>query len=360
MPDANRRVGEGGTALARLIDHEIASTGPMGLARYMALCLTHPEYGYYVRGAPLGAAGDFITAPEISQLFGEMVGVWIVIKWQGLGRPRRWTLGEAGPGRGTLMADAMRVVTRAGGRPEVVLLETNASLRAEQKARLEPFSPRWANDLTDFVAGEIPLIVVANEFFDALPIAQYQRVNNGWRERLIGLRNGQRCWGLSSVPIGNKALPQALAGATPGDIFEQGSPGKSMMGELAMAISGRGGGALVIDYGHEKTTTGDSLQAVSGHAPCDPLLRPGEVDLTAHVDFEALANAARAGGAEPLPLLTQGYFLAQMGIKTRTGALVAANPARASELNSGLERLTGPSQMGELFKVLEISESGPR
>ncbi|NOZ31730.1 MAG: class I SAM-dependent methyltransferase [Alphaproteobacteria bacterium] len=331
----------------------------MSLSRYMQLCLTHPRHGYYARGDPFGVAGDFITAPEISQLFGEMTGVWITLHWQSLGSPERWTLCELGPGRGTLMADAVRVLDRAGAKPELILVETSTTLAQMQAKRLAPYQPRHVKDFASAAIGDGPLIAVANEFFDALPIRQYQRHEHGWHERLIGLKDDMRCWGLSGSPVAGKHVPKELNQAGQHEIFEQCEAAERMTAELATALVRRGGAALVTDYGYGKTRTGVSLQAVSAHVSCDPLLRPGEVDLTTHVNFAALAAAAKRAGTHPQPLISQCAFLTRMGITVRAEALAAANPARGAEIKTALNRLMAADQMGELFKVLEITAAGP-
>jgi SAM-dependent MidA family methyltransferase len=318
----------------------------------MGLALTHPRQGYYRRGTAIGAQGDFITAPEISQMFGELVGFCIINLWQQMREPKPFTLLELGPGRGTLMADILRVGSHAPGFRDAVaveLFETDPGLLAQQRQRLADFSPKWIE--TFDLAADTPLLVVANEFFDALPIRQFVRGATGWHERVVGLSpEGRRIFGLSPTPIPAAALPEALRGAAPGSVYEAGLAAGEVMKRLAAAVARRGGAVLAIDYGYERTQTGETLQAVRRHAYADPLEAPGETDLSAHVDFGALAQTARAAGLATA-FTTQGDFLKHLGILARTATLAKANPTMAVELNAALDRLTSPDQMGVLFKV---------
>ena len=338
--------------LAALIDMQIRQHGPMSVAQYMGLVLTHPRHGYYRQGRAIGAQGDFITAPEISQMFGELIGFFLVNLWQQMSEPRSFTLLELGPGRGTLMADILRVAGRAPGfleAAEIELFETDPELLAQQRDRLARYSPRWIENFD--LAADTPLLVVANEFFDALPIRQFVRSRDGWHERMVGLRGGRRVFGLSPTPIPPTALPEAIHYASEGAVFEAGLAAGEVMKRLAAAVSRRGGAILAIDYGYGRTQTGETLQAVRRHAYADPLESPGESDLSAHVDFAALGAAAGAAGLAVAPLTGQGDFLKHLGILARTAALARANPDRAAELNAALDRLTSPQQMGILFKV---------
>jgi SAM-dependent MidA family methyltransferase len=338
--------------LAALIDMQLSQHGPMSIASYMGLCLTHPRHGYYRQGISIGAAGDFITAPEISQMFGEIVGFFFVNLWQQMGEPKAFTLLELGPGRGTLMADLLRVASRAPGFGKAVgveLFETDPGLLAEQRARLAAWRPRWIE--TFELAGDAPLLVVANEFFDALPIRQFVRGRSGWHERMVGLVDGKRTLALSPTPIPATALPEAVRDAAEGAIYEAGFAAREITTRLATAVARRGGAILAIDYGYAATQPGETLQAVRHHAYADPLEAPGETDLSAHVDFEALGEAARAAGLATLPLANQGGFLANLGIRERAAALSRANPGSADGIHAALDRLTSPTQMGKLFKV---------
>jgi SAM-dependent MidA family methyltransferase len=340
------------TPLGVLIDRQIAETGPMSFALYMQLCLIHPQYGYYHRPAPIGRSGDFITAPEISQVFGEAIGVWVALLSRQISG-NRFDLVELGPGRGTLMNDLWRSLMRVApeARPQgPFLVEIGESLRAEQAQRLSQLAPKWLASVADLPDDGPPLIVIANEFFDALPVRQYQKGATGWHERVVGLRDGRRAWGLNPTPIPDTALPAVLGTAEINARFETRPAADALMSELSAKLARRGGALLVIDYGYATSQSGDTIQAIAGHRFADPLARPGEADLTAHVDFEALALSA--GRLRACPVLTQGAFLAALGSAERAAALMAANPARAEAIAANLARLTDPDQMGEIFKAL--------
>ncbi len=334
--------------LAAAIRAEIAASGPMRLDRYMALCLGHPEHGYYMRGDPLGAAGDFTTAPEISQMFGELLGLWAAQVWADLGRPPL-RLVELGPGRGTLMADALRAGRAAGFAPEVWFVETSPALVAAQ-ARAVP-AARHVARLQEVPAG--PMILLANEFFDALPIRQLLRAGGAWRERLVGLREDRLVWGLGPPRPDGPAAPE-------GAVREVCPAGRAVAAEVGARLVAHGGAALIVDYGAEPPATGggDTLQALRAHAPADPLAAPGDADLTAHVDFAALAAALRGAGARVAPLATQGALLGALGIAARAAALARARPERAAEVAAAARRLTAPDAMGTLFKALAAAGPG--
>jgi NADH dehydrogenase [ubiquinone] 1 alpha subcomplex assembly factor 7 len=346
-------------SLPELIDMQISANGPMSIASYMALCLTHPRHGYYKQADPFGARGDFVTAPEISQMFGELIGFFCVNLWQQMSEPRSFTLLELGPGRGTLMQDALRVATRAEGFGDALhlqLYETSTELKVQQATRLSQFSPYWPSDV-DAVSDD-PLIVIANEFFDALPIRQFVKGEAGWHERLVGLKGGRRNFGLSPTPIPNDAIPQAVHGAARGEAYEVSVAAADVMQRLASAVARLGGVILAIDYGYAQTRTGETLQAVRGHAYADPLAAPGKADLSAHVDFGALAEVAKNVGLTVQPLATQSEFLRRLGIIERADTLSKANPGQAADIATALDRLTGPEQMGELFKVFCAASPG--
>ncbi len=339
-------------SLEQQIDLQIRTAGPISVATYMGLCLTHPSKGYYRAADPIGISGDFITAPEISQMFGELVGFWLVNLWQQMGEPKAFTLLELGPGRGTLMADMLRVACRAPGFRDALnlrLFETSPSLMAEQQARLEVYEPKWLQDFETFEDG--PILVVANEFFDALPIRQFVRKPDGWHERQVGLVDGKRAFGLSPTPIPASAMPDAVADAEIDTMLEVCFGGAEVLRQLAKAVSVRGGSILAIDYGYAATRTGDTLQGVRRHAYADVLEAPGETDISAHVDFGALGNVARAAGLAVQPLATQGQFLTRLGIDERAAALSRANPGSAGDIATARERLVSDTQMGSLFKV---------
>jgi NADH dehydrogenase [ubiquinone] 1 alpha subcomplex assembly factor 7 len=345
--------------LGRLIDLQITANGPMSVASFMALCLTHPRHGYYKKADPLGAAGDFITAPEISQMFGELIGFWLVNLWQQMREPPAITVLELGPGRGTLMDDALRVASRAEGFTDALhlqLFETNPALRAEQLKRLGKYHPYWADEID--TVGDGPVLIVANEFFDALPIRQFVRGATGWHERLVGLRDGERAFGLSPNPIPTESLPSAVHDAPEGAVYEANLAASETMARLSRLIARQGGGMLAIDYGYAATRTGETLQAVSRHAFADVLNAPGTADLSAHVDFGALSETATAAGLTAHPVVAQGAFLRHLGIVERADALSRANPALAPTIEAALTRLTAPDQMGELFKVLAVTSPG--
>jgi SAM-dependent MidA family methyltransferase len=345
--------------LSALIDMQIRQNGPMSIATYMGLCLTHPRHGYYKRGTAIGAEGDFITAPEISQMFGEVIGFFLVNLWQQMSQPEAFTLLELGPGRGTLMADILRVAARAPGFADAVdvqLFETDPGLLAEQRTRLAGYNPQWIQNFD--LAGDTPLLVVANEFFDALPIRQFVRGKDGWHERMVGLERERRILGLSPTPIPATSLPAALHDAPAGAVYEAGLAAVELMSRLARAVARRGGAFLAIDYGYAETQPGETLQAVRRHAYADPLAFPGDTDLSAHVDFGALGEAARAAGLATQKLAGQGDFLKNLGIIARAATLAAANPAEAGTVNAALDRLTGPTQMGNLFKVFCAASPG--
>ncbi|MFC3703419.1 class I SAM-dependent methyltransferase [Devosia honganensis] len=339
-------------SLDQQIDLQIRTSGPISVATYMGLCLTHPSKGYYRAADPLGANGDFITAPEISQMFGELIGFFLVNLWQQMNEPKAFTLLELGPGRGTLMADLLRAATRAPGFRDAMrlaLFETSPPLMAEQKRNLAAYGPKWLENFDAFEDG--PVLIVANEFFDALPIRQFIRKADGWHERQIGLVDGKRSFGLSPTAIPPGSMPDAVADAPTDTMLEVCFAGAEVMSRLAAIVARQGGAILALDYGYAATRTGDTLQGVRRHAFADVLEAPGETDLSAHVDFGALANVARAAGLAVEPLATQGQFLTRLGIGERAAALARANPGSAEEVRAAHDRLVGQEQMGELFKA---------
>lgn len=341
--------------LTALLQARIAADGPMRLDDYMATCLLHPQHGYYTTRDPLGAAGDFITAPEISQMFGELVGLALAQAWLDQGQPARFTLAELGPGRGTLMADALRATRAVPGfhaAAEVVLVERSPTLRAAQ-ARTVP-TARWCADVTDLPDRQ-PLFLVANEFFDALPIRQFTRdAGADWRETVIGLTpDGALCLGLGP-PAPYALLAHRLTDTRPGDRVEICPAAAAIIAAITRRMAAHGGAALIIDYGGGPSL-GDTFQALRAHAPVDPLADPGCADLTAHVDFTALAAQARAAVAVSA-ITPQGLFLERLGITARAERLAAAlhGAARAAHV-AAHRRLTHPDEMGSLFKVLGLS-----
>jgi NADH dehydrogenase [ubiquinone] 1 alpha subcomplex assembly factor 7 len=337
---------------------EIAAGGPIDVATFIDRALSDPEHGYYRTRDPLGAAGDFVTAPEISQMFGELIGLWCAEAWTRIGAPRPVHLVELGPGRGTLMEDALRAITRSApdfhAALDVHLVETGPALRAAQRARLANAAPTWHDDVATVPDG--PALIVANEFLDALPIHQLARSAVGWCERQVGLDAGGRlAFQIADRPSQHQAaLAPAVAAAPLGSIAELSPAARALVGGLARRIAAQGGAALLIDYGYAEPAPGDSLQAVRAHRRHPVLEDPGEADLTAHVDFAALAAAAQPLAAVHGPV-TQGNFLRRLGIVARADALARGKPAdAAAAVRAALARLVEPSQMGQLFKVMAI------
>jgi SAM-dependent MidA family methyltransferase len=344
------------TPLHREIVELIAQEGPISVERYMRLALSHPRYGYYRTRDPFGAGGDFVTAPEISQMFGELIGLWAADCWSRMGGPAQLRLVELGPGRGTLMADALRaarLVSRFRAALDVHLVETSDILQERQQQALasQQASASWHQRFEDIPAG--PMILIANEFFDALPIRQYVRTATGWHERLVGLgETGALTFGLAA-----RAEPSIDIAAPERAVLEIAPQGLALAREIAQRLAAQGGAALIVDYGHVRRGFGDSFQAVHRHGFTDPLAAPGESDLTAHVDFAALAEAARNAGALVSGPVTQGDFLRALGIEARAGKLKAkAMPAQAAAIDAALARLTDAAegQMGGLFKAMAI------
>lgn len=340
------------TALKALLLRQILAQGPMTVADYMTLCLLHPEHGYYPNRDPLGAAGDFVTAPEISQMFGELLGLFMGQVWLDQGRPAPFALAELGPGRGTLMADMLRATQKLPGfhaSLQLHLVEASPVLQSIQADRLAGFAPVFhqnADSLPDQ-----PLFLVANEFFDALPIRQFLRIGDGWAERVVAEKDGDLCFGLTP-PAPLAALAHRLPDTTEGMMVELCAPALPVMDALQTRIASYGGVALVIDYGDWRSR-GDTLQAVRKHRYDAPLAHPGEADLTAHVDFEALARACPALRASALT--QQGVFLQRLGLEMRAAQLAQnlTGAALRSHQNA-YRRLTHAKEMGHLFKVMGL------
>ncbi|THD85850.1 class I SAM-dependent methyltransferase [Aliigemmobacter aestuarii] len=343
------------TPLADILIRRIAAAGPMTLADYMAECLLHPDHGYYTTRPPFGAKGDFTTAPEISQMFGELMGLALAQAWLDHGAPGRFTLAEPGPGRGTLMADVLRATRGVPGfhhAAQVLLIEASPALRAEQARTLAAWPVAWADSLTDLP--EQPLFLVANEFFDALPIRQFTRQGDGWAETMVGLVEGRLRLGRApAAPLA--ALAHRLADTAEGDIVEVCPAAAAAMAGIAGRIARHGGAALITDYGGWRSL-GDTFQAMEDHAYADPLARPGRADLTAHVDFEALALAAAPCQHA---IATQGAFLERLGIAQRAARLAQSLHGAALESHlAATRRLTDPEEMGSLFKTLALCRAG--
>jgi NADH dehydrogenase [ubiquinone] 1 alpha subcomplex assembly factor 7 len=349
------------TPLGEILARRIREQGPLTVAEYMGEALGHPAHGYYATRDPFGRRGDFITAPEISQMFGELVGLWAATVWDSLGRPPRIVLAELGPGRGTLMADALRaarVWPDFEKAIELHLVETSPVLRKMQAQMLGEATPAWHDDFDSLPAG--PIIVIANEFLDALPIHQLVRAPDGWRERVVTLdESGSRlAFAVAEAETKfSKEVPLRFADAPEGSIFELSPHAVSVGLRLAMRLARDGGAALFIDYGHFLSACGDTLQAVKNHHKYDVLADPGTADLTAHVDFGMLADVLAAGGATVHGPMTQGSFLRALGIEKRAENLLArATPAQASDIKIAIGRLTATDQMGTLFKVLAATQ----
>lgn len=340
------------TPIEALLRRQIEATGPVTLAEYMALCLSHPEHGYYTTRDPLGKAGDFVTAPEISQMFGELLGLALAQAWVEQGSPSPFILAELGPGSGQLMSDALRAASRAPGFSEAAdlwLVETSPVLRAEQAKRLP--QPNWVENIDGLPDGS--LFLLANEFFDALPIRQYHLQSNRWREAVVGVEDDK-------LTLGLKSLPESVEDAPEGAIRERCPSGEAFAGAIAKRIADHGGAAIIVDYGYEQPIPegADTFQAVREHAYVDPLSHPGATDLTAHVHFGALANAAQNMGAATSKLITQGDLLTSLGIGARAANLARSAPDQLDIIEAALKRLTHADEMGSLFKALAIYPVG--
>jgi SAM-dependent MidA family methyltransferase len=312
------------TPLERALRERIAAEGPITVETYMEACNAY----YYATRDPLGTRGDFTTAPEISQMFGEMVGAALADCWRRAGAPADAIYVELGPGRGGLASDALRVLRSAGFAGDVHLVETSPVLRDLQREAIP--AARWHETIDALPAR--PLLLVANEFLDALPIRQHVA---GVERRVLIAAGG-------------------LAFDRDGETIETAPQRDEAVGAIATCLAAKGGVALFIDYGHQQSAPGDTLQAVRGHAFAPVLANPGEQDLTSHVDFEAAAGAGRGAGASVTPLVPQGEWLIRLGIEARAQALSRAHPDRSEEIQAALDRLTGGGQMGQLFKVLGV------
>ena len=343
-------------SLAEHIVARIAAQGPMRVDEYMTTCLLHPTMGYYATRDPFGQAGDFITAPEISQMFGELIGLCLAQTWVSHGAPERFTLAELGPGRGTLMADALRACRGVPGfidAAEIVLIEASDVLKDVQAATLQGHSVSWAGDAT--ALPDQPLYLIANEFFDALPIRQFVRAGDQWRERHVGLSDGALSFGLGPAQP-QPALNHRLKDTPDGTLIETCTSALSIMTPVAERIAANGGAALIIDYG-AWGQRGDSLQALKAHQKVGVFETPGDADLTAHVDFQALAQMAE--GCAHSALTPQGVFLERLGITQRAQGLAKALSGEALETHiAAHRRLTHPEEMGNLFQVLALMQPG--
>ena len=346
------------TELEEHIKRLIRAGGPIPLSVYMGLALGHPEYGYYHHREVFGTEGDFITAPEISQMFGELIGLWCVQRWRDMGSPGEFILCELGPGRGTLMRDALRAARLAPDflqAAQLHLVQTSRRLRALQREALQR-PVIWHDGVTQLP--QIPAIFIANEFFDALPIRQFLRRDNQWREKMVAIdpASDDLCFCLSPAPLADVSiLPAAMRRAPEGGIAEISPGAQAVLQILAGHIAGQGGAALIIDYGPAASSPGDSFQALRGQRYSDPLRNAGHADLTAHVDFQTLALIAHAAGCKTDGPIPQGAFLSRLGLHLRARKLSqSATPEQRAAISSALHRLTGPQEMGGLFKALAL------
>ena len=351
---------DGPAPLESEIRRLIAVAGPMPIAEYMRLCLTHPQFGYYINHDPLGAGGDFITSPEISQMFGELIGLWMAAVWRQMGGPQDVRIVELGPGRGTLMHDALRAAKVVDGfRAAIVvhLVEISPALQQVQERRLENLDVPilWHQAFDEVPSG--PCIVVANEFIDALPVRQAIKQPDGWHERVVDIApEGNLVFGTARdpLPFFATSMPRGLRDAAVGAIYEWRAD--DFVLELGRRMR-KDAAALIIDYGHDHFGLGDTLQAVAGHSFTDPLRAPGRADLTAHVDFEALAQCAESMGARIHGPIRQRDLFLRLGIERRAAALKASAPLRAADIEVAFSRLIagGAHGMGELFKAIAVA-----
>ena len=334
-------------SLADRLRRLIAAQGPIPVSDYMAMANAH----YYATRDPLGASGDFTTAPEISQMFGELVGLALADLWHRAGRPQGVRYVELGPGRGTLAADALRAMRAAGLEPKVHFVETSPVLRGAQAARVP--EAEWHDDLST-LPDDGPVLAVANEFFDALPVRQIVATGSGWRERFVAVE-GDRFVPAAGPPVPAAAIPLHVRDAPPGTVLETSPASLAYARLLARRIIMHGGAALIVDYGHDRLSAGETLQAVRLHEYADPWIEPGESDLTAHVDFDSLARAAAEAGAAVHGPVAQGDWLLRLGIDARREALARNAPERHESLGIATNRLVSPQQMGTLFRVLGLT-----
>jgi NADH dehydrogenase [ubiquinone] 1 alpha subcomplex assembly factor 7 len=349
--------------LRRKIVDRISAHGPLSLAAYMAMALHDPADGYYAGRSPIGATGDFVTAPEISQIFGELIGLWCASVWRQAGSPEPVIVAELGPGRGTLMADFLRA---AAIMPDFVqalrlhLVEASPVLRRAQKERLASAQPVWVETIEELPAG--PLLLVANEFLDALPIRQFERGERHWSERMVGLDGEGNLVFLagSETPAADAiAAASGRAEGPLGAVAEICPSALALAGWLGRRLAGAAGAALLIDYGYVSAPLTPTLRGVQGHRPVPPLTSPGAVDLSAEVDFAAFAAAGRAAGASVYGPVAQGRFLRNLGAETRLERLRRhASPAQGEALAAAVARLLDPEEMGNLFKVVALVSSG--
>jgi SAM-dependent MidA family methyltransferase len=339
--------------LDKLIQQQIAQHGAMDVGQFMAMALGHPEHGYYMKQDPFGRSGDFVTAPEVSQMFGEILGDWAAHSWMQMGTPSECILLECGPGRGTLMADMMRATRNVPGFHEacsVHLLEMSPALKAKQAERLGAYEPQWHDNLQSLPEG-VPIITVANEFLDALPFRQLI-YSGGWQERVIDVQDDAFVFSTRPCP---KVLWPQFGKPKEGDMYEFSMPRRSFIEQLSARMVETNGAAIFIDYGHGRSAFGDTFQAIKGHEYADVLDNVGDADLTSHVDFEPLYAIAEKVGVHFQPMMEQGAFLKALGIDARAAYLSGkANEEQGMKIEKDLHRLTDRDEMGSVFKVMDL------
>ena len=333
--------------LAAIFRRLIANTGPISLQHYMG----EANARYYASRDPLGLAGDFVTAPEISQMFGELIGLWLADMWINAGREEPVHYVELGPGRGTLATDALRTAKRYGLEPSVHFVEASTALKDIQLATVP--GAQWHHDLSTLPASG-PILLVANEFLDALPVRQLVKTEQGWRERMVVPDGDKFVCVAGSQPM-DVAVPEARRNAALGTIIETNPGAAATVYEVAGRLIDQGGAALFIDYGSDSLRDGSTLQAVRAHLKVDPFVGPGEADLTAHVDFASLAPMAQSRGCRWLGTVPQGRWLRNLGIDARAQTLSEQAPQHAAAIEAAKDRLVGEGQMGLLFKVMGLA-----
>jgi NADH dehydrogenase [ubiquinone] 1 alpha subcomplex assembly factor 7 len=346
--------------VTRVLTRRIGESGPIRVSEFMEIALSDPEGGYYATRDPFGVAGDFTTAPEISQVFGELLGLWCADSWQAMGAPDRFALVEFGPGRGTLMADtlrAMAVAPACRAAAEIHLVETSPVLRGMQERTLAGVPVTWHTGTPE--TGDLPLLCLANEFLDALPVEQYVRNGGAWFERRVDHDRDAGTFRFVTGPAADGlGLPEAHD-IPDGEIFERAPAVEAVVAAIAGRIARCGGAALFVDYGYTGRAIGETLQAVLAHQPVDTLADPGNCDLTAHVNFRAVRATAEAAGAGCHGTVDQGVFLERLGIRARAQTLLrSATPEQQRDISAAVTRLIGPAEMGTLLKVLAISHPG--
>jgi SAM-dependent MidA family methyltransferase len=338
----------------------IATQGPITVADYMQMALFDPVEGYYTTRDPFGRGGDFITAPEISQMFGELIGLFLIQAWEDRGQPDNIYLVELGPGRGTLMADILRTIKIRPALREattIILVEASPALRALQKKNLEGAHVHWADSFAE-VPQDQPLYLIANEFLDCMPVHQFVKGKTSWHERMVIEKDGALALALSPDAVPDTLIPATLRHARENALFETMPGAQGLIVDVAAAVTRTNGVALFIDYGHGEHGLGDTFQAVRDHKYAHPLEEPGEADLTAHVDFAALKKSAQEAGAKTYGPITQGQFLGALGLATRGETLKRSAPRQRDDIDAAIDRLSGETHMGSLFKVLALTAPG--